>query len=293
MKNLSFVLRAALAFGLLTPMVGVSEESGPQLGADQASVEKVSTPVYHPNLSQFQPHFGTYEYTVSWQGIPAAEATIKVEQEGLRYRIIADARTYSGIDIFYKLRYRAEGLISAVDLTPIKTIIDQRENRTVKNTQISFLENGEIESVRSRNGKNAEVKRISTENFTLDPFSAAFLARSLDWKVGDTREFDTFNGKTRYVITLTARDKVKMSINGETRDVWEIVPGVREAGDSKPHKKLREAKIYVTADEHREVLQIVSSVFVGSVKTTLDSFTPSQSSPATHFAKGSERIIIK
>lgn len=290
MKNFFRVLSSVLvlSLGLGLPAALFADEAEPD-GLESA---KVSTPVYHPDLADFQPAFGKYEYTVSWEGIPAAEATISVEQEGMRYRIIADARTYSGIDLLYTLRYRAESLISAVDFSPIKTIIDQRENSTKKSTQISFLENGDIETVRSKNGKDTTVEKFSTDNFTLDPFSASFLARSLDWKVGDTRQFDTFNGKTRYIITLTAKEKVSMRVNGEEREVWVIVPGVRNA-KNEPNKKLREAKIYVTADAKREILQIVSSVFIGSVKTTLDTFTPSTRSPVTHVAQGSQRYFLK
>lgn len=280
-----------IAFGLLVALT--PQASRADQGDERGSVVQVSTPVYHPNFSQFQPSFGTYDYTVSWQGIPAAEASISVEQEGLFYRIIASAKTYSGIDLLYKLRYRAEGLISALDLSPVKTIIDQRENSTFKNTQITFQPNGEIISVRSKNGKDATVERLNTDNFTLDPFAAAFLARSLDWNIGDTKEFDTYNGKTRYIISLTAQDRKTLSVNGEKRDVWEIVPRVRMAGSTENHKKLRQAKIYVTADSRREVLQIVSSVFIGSVKTTLDSFTPSTRSPVTQVAQNAQRIIVK
>lgn len=289
MKTFGSVLTAvftlALAFAAPRLAVAVDEESD-LLNA------KVNTPVYHPDLQEFQPNFGRYDYTVSWEGIPAAECSVTIEQEGMRYRLIAEARTYSGIDLLYKLRYRAESLISALDFSPIKTIIDQRENSTKKSTQISFLENGEIETVRSKNGTDTKVERVSTDNFTLDPFSASFIARSLDWKVGDTREFDTFNGKSRYIITLTAREKVRMKVNGEDRDVWVIVPGVRNT-KNEPNKKLREAKIYVTADTKREVLQIVSKVFIGSVKTTLDTFTPSTRSPVTHVAQGSQRFFLK
>ena len=291
MKTVSYIMSGFVALCLGAVLPGISLADTPQPFAADAG--KVSTPVYLPGSDDFHPPLGKYDYTVSWEGIPAAEASISVEQEGLHYRIIADARTYSGIDLLYTLRYRAESLISSIDFTPIKTIIDQRENSTKKSTQISFLENGDIETVRSKNGKDTVVETLNTENFTLDPFSASFLARSLDWKVGDTREFDTFNGKTRYIITLTAKDKVTMDVNGEERPVWVIVPGVRSADTNKPNKKLREAKIYVTADSKREVLQIVSSVFISSVKTTLDTFTPSTRTAVTHVAKENQTHFLK
>ena len=158
-----------------------------------AEVE-IRTPVYAPSGShEFQQ--GTYGYEISWQGIPAAEATVKVERVGRQYRLVATAKTLSFVDMFYKLRYRAEGLISAEDYTPRKMIIDQRENSRIKNTKVKFLRNGEIHSVLAKKDGDRKELQFRPGNFTLEPFSAAFLARSLDWTPGQEREFDTFDGK--------------------------------------------------------------------------------------------------
>lgn len=235
---------------------------------------QVSTPVYHPQFSAIDFPLGTYTYTVSWQGIPAAEATLSVDQEGLQYKVQAKAKTYSGIDILYKLRYEASGTLSAVDFSPIETDIAQQENSRIRNTQIKFLENGDISAIRCQVGKDTKSMTFDPGNFTLDPFSAAFVARGLNWEMGKTAEFDTFNGKTRYLIQLTAIDHVIMNVNGVDRPVWVISPKVQKLTTTDTDQKLREAKIYLTDDKEREVLQIVSEVFIGSVKTKLDSFTP-------------------
>lgn len=261
--------------------VGLCLLLGLSLSVAQASAQtnevealKVSTPVYVPVAGEFSPPFGTYTYEVSWQGIPAAEVSISLKESDGRYRIVTAARTNSAIDIFYKLRYRAEGLISADTLSPYKTFIDNRENSRQRLVQMTFHENGQIEAVRSQTGKDSVISRLNTGNFTLDPFSAAFLARSLPWETGMSREFDTFNGKTRYLITLTASEKVKMVVNGRTRDVWVVSPTVKNLNNPASNSKLREAKIYVTADQEREILQIVSKVFIGAVTTKLVSFSP-------------------
>ena len=255
---------------------------------------KVTTPVYRPAMSEFSPALGTYVYEVAWQGIPAATLTVNVEQEGLRYHIDTEAKTNKAIDVFYKLRYYGEAKISAIDLMPYETYIDSRENKKVKTARISFLENGEILSVRTRNGKQEPLLKFDPNNFTLDPFSAAFLARSLNWKKGETKKFDTFNGKTRYLISLTAEDKVNMKINDQKKDVWVISPKVKKLTETNPKKKLREAKIYVTADSAREILLIASEVFVGTVTTTLKSFTPStRPAPRTTFAKSKRELFFE
>lgn len=267
-------IRNVLLFGLVCLMISVIPVAygDEELTADQV---QISTPVYHPNFSEIDFPRGTYNYTVSWQGIPAADATASIEQEGLKYRLGIQARTYSGIDILYKLRYNAQSLISAVDFSPYKTIIDQQENSKLKNTQITFLDNGEINAIRTTVGKDTKSITFTPNNFTLEPFSAAFLARSLDWKLGDTIELDAFNGKSRYLVKLTAVDKIKAKINDQDRDVWVISPKVTNLTSPEQTNKLREARIYVTADKAREILKIESEVFIGTVTTELVSYSPS------------------
>ena len=252
----------------------------------------VKTPSYRPEDPNFDPPLGTYTYSTSWQGIPAATLTVTIAHEGDKYRVISTAKTVRAIDIFYKLRYRGEGLVSAENLTPIKSIFDQTENSKEKNTQITYFDSGDILAVRSEKGKGSKVLRFNPHNMTLDPFSASLLARSLNWEVGQTREFDTFNGKSRYLLSLTAEDKVSMRVNGVDKDVWVIVPHVSNLTAKSADKKLRSAKIYVTADNRRDVLKIVSSVFIGSVTTRLDGFEPQGVPAGTQMAKN-HRIFLE
>jgi hypothetical protein len=243
---------------------------------------KITTPKYQPEDSRFHPRLGSYEYSVGWEGINAASCTLKVARQGDTYVVDASARTYSGVDLLYKLRYGAVGIISAKDLTSINLEIDHRENSRQKNISIDFTPQLKgIHAVRSKGANDPDKKEISftTDNFTLDPISAVFLARSLNWKVGDTKHFDVFNGKSRYIISLTAVERKSIRYQGEDRPVIVITPQVRNLTTTKPRSKLRQAYIYVSDDELREVLRIESSVFIGRVITELDSFTPADDSP--------------
>ncbi len=243
---------------------------------------KISTPQYRPESAAFSPRLGTYEYSVGWEGINAASCTVTIERRGGAYVVEAAARTYSGVDLLYKLRYGAVGTISANDLTSINLSIDHQENSRRKNIAIDFdplnqtTHRRTINAVRSKGADDPDKKTLSfiTDNFTLDPIAAVFLARSLDWKIGDTRHFDVFNGKSRYFISLTAQDKTVIRYKGEQRPVIVITPQVRNLTTTKPRSKLRQAYIYVSDDALREVLRIESSVFIGRVITELDSFTP-------------------
>lgn len=277
-----------ILFCILLPGVLVADTQS----EDPESV-KIITPVYRPD---FSPALGTYTYTISWQGIPAAEVRVGVEREGLSYKIWTKLKTYSAIDLFYKLRYSADAKLSVVDFAPIQSVYRAQENSRVKEAELTFMNDGEIHAIRRSKGRDPEYKRFSTDNFTLDPFSAGFIARGIDWEVGKTNVFDAYNGKSRYLISLTATGKKILKVNGIERSVWVIEPRVQKIGDT-GKSKLRQAKIYLTDDSFREILEIESEVFVGSVRTELEKFQPSTHSVpgtqvATHYLMG-EEVSVK
>jgi len=275
MKEFIFLFKLLLCSLVLSGGVALADDSIP---ADQISL---TTPVYKPT---FHPALGTYTYEVSWQGIPAAEVKVGVEQSGGKYSIWTKVRTYGAIDLFYKLRYQARAKLSSVDFSPLQSVYHQTENSRIKDTELTFMPNGQIHSIRRKKGADPVYYSFNPNNFTLDPFSASFIARGVDWEVGKSNEFDAFNGKSRYLLTLTAEKKITMEVNGVERPVWVIKPHV-ETLTSKSPSKLREAWIYMTADSFREILEIKSEVFIGTVKTKLDSFEPSRiSHPGTQLA---------
>jgi hypothetical protein len=269
-------LRNRLLQSAVCLLLAISLVISPAVGAAEIKPEDVviTTPTYKAQTDKFHPPLGMYEYSVKWEGIGAAKLFVSVDREGDKYKIATVARTNSFVDIFYKLRYAATGVLKAETLLPTETKISSKENHRIRKAKLEFLPNGNIKSLYWRKGRETEKREFDPGNFMLDPFSAAFLARSLDWKKGDSRKFDTYNGKSRYLIQLTAVDETTLKVNGKDRKVFVIEPRVRKLTEEKDSKKLRSAKIYVTADEKREILKIVSSVFVGSVTTKLEAYTP-------------------
>jgi hypothetical protein len=234
----------------------------------------VSTPVYAINHEQFVPPLGQYTYTVSWQGIPAAESTLTVTKEKGQYKIETKARTKSFIDIFYKLRYSSIGFLSSDTYRPTFSEFEQQENSRHKSLKMIFNGSGDINvTKKNTKGQITEIT-FNPNNLTLDPYGASFIARAQNWEPGEVRQFDTYNGRSRYLITLAAIEKIKMDVNGVEKDVWVIEPKVMSLADMKSNTKLRKAKIYVTADKNRDIVKIWSEVFVGAVTTKLRKYEP-------------------
>jgi Protein of unknown function (DUF3108) len=275
--GIGFQYRRRLVSLVALGSVLLDRSARPVMADDYISPDlvKVSTPHYQPWTARFEPRLGVYRYTVSWEGIPAASATLTVDEVGQNFKIVAAARTYSGIDLLYRLRYTAEGVIEGFSLSPVRLTIDHQENSRTKNIKVEFSPSGEIHSTRmQRVGQPVEEIRFHSLNTTLDPIGAAFLARSLEWEVGDVRSFDVFNGKSRYLISLEAIGREVIEHGGVNRPTIVISPQVRNLTTKEPVQKLRQARMYISEDENRDMLRLVSSVFIGSVTTELDSFEP-------------------
>ncbi|MFO8112543.1 MAG: DUF3108 domain-containing protein [Desulfosalsimonadaceae bacterium] len=259
--------------------------AGNAVYADRIPADEVEivTPVYSPEPENFTPRFGEYVYAVSWQGIPAGTLEIRLAQSGNDYRIEASARTNKFIDFFYKLRFNTEAFVSAATLHPRSSVYDSRQNKRRERTKIEFLPGGEIHSTHEDHRGTVKELRFQPNNLTLDPFSAVFLALSLTWEVGDTRVFDTFTGKSRYLVELTAVEKTTISVKGSDREAVVISPRVKNLTRKDPSEgedKLRGARIYVSTDPSREILRISGDVFIGTVDTEMISFLPSETGSA-------------
>jgi hypothetical protein len=249
------------------------------------STIQVKTETYVPDFTDFKR--GTYVYEVSWKGIPVAEASVEVDslitKEGKEsYKVEAKAATNKVIDVFYKLRHSSDSSFDAESLRPMKFTSIQTENSRKRSSEISFGKNGEISSFTEKNGRIEDERRFTSDNLTLDPISAAFLARSIPIEIGKKVDFDVYNAKNRYLISFLVVEIENIRVEGsskksgkEMRLAYKVVPSIQKLTDSEGEKRFSKATIWISADEHRDVLKIESEVLVGSIGAYLKKFSPS------------------
>ncbi len=240
---------------------------------------KVKTSPHLPFTTDFRS--GVYRYDVSWQGIPVAEASVAVQRGDLSgvpfFHVRADAKTVSAIRLFYKLKHRSEAMFRADTLEPFTFYSRDTERRKQKYRQVYFEGGGKIRFKAWKNGKARADDEFFSENSTLDPFSAAFLARSLPINVGSVKEFDVFNGKHRFLITFEVTGREVLDTNQGKRNAFKVVPSVRKLTDSSGEEsRLKSATIWISADSYRDILKVESKVLIGSVTAELDRFYPSE-----------------
>jgi len=231
-------------------------------------------------VSEFTPRLGTFYYVVHWADSKVADATITIERDGDYYRMIADEETTKFLDRIYRIRYRGETVIRAEDLVPVETVIDEERGKKKTTEQIRYDGDGKAEVVVSKKEPDAPVQQeaylINEETFAIDMFSAIFLARSFDWQENESQQFDVFSGKKRYLVTLDCIGKTVFQEGDIKIDAWVIRPGVLKQNDPDAKTKHSEARVYLSADESRDLLKIKTKIGLGTVKMKLLRYEPNR-----------------
>ena len=238
----------------------------------------ISTVAYKPGTVPIPD--GAYRYRVSWQGISVAQAVITVTHFDNEFgqhllSVVAEARSARSIRWLYDLVHRTETILDAETFRPVMLLSEQKENSREMITQVVFRPDHTIKSYRWRKGRDSSTYEFKSENLTLDPISAAFLARTQPAEIGHALSFDVYNGKHRYLISMTPKDRKRIKLrSGVEREVFRVVPAVQRLTDSKGEDRLKSATVFVAADGTQEPLRLESKVFIGKVVAELESFEP-------------------
>lgn len=287
-RSLNLILSATRVNVVSTLVLVVLSFLAQPAAADYIQPEQVSikTESYVPRDTNFD--FGTYDYAVNWQGIPVAKSSVAVipgrTENGVKtITVRATVETSSVIALFYKLKHVSESVFRADSMAPIIFSSVQTENSRTKSREVRFGNEGQISSTlwswKTGAAVPEEQHDFKSENTTVDPITATFLARSLEVNEGQEVGFDVFNGKHRFLITLKRGATEKVKVNRIVQEAFRVTPGVKKLTDTEGEKRLREATIWVSTDGRRNILKLESKVFVGAVRAELIRFTPSTPSP--------------
>jgi hypothetical protein len=271
-RLINFICAVALLLGVKS--TSLADYIPPELVKVSTSKVSNQTLVFNP---------GKYSYTISWQGIPVASADIVLGESPQLNRVDytphagdvtmrVSAKTGKVISLLYKLRHTSESTFNLPELRPIAFTSDQTENSKYRRTEILFSPNHSIASrIWKQPGDSvpSETSEFTSESFTLDPLFGALIARSLPVDMSTHTGFDVWNGKHRYLITfkVEGQDYIEIGKNKVLAD--RVVPNVQKLTDSEGEKRIKSCKMWVSADDRREILKVESKVLVGSITATL------------------------
>jgi len=238
-------------------------------GANEILIDPETIPVYQPKHYPFQG--GEKQiYRASWNGLvsvaTAEISTVPTIIDGKKvYRVQVEAKSSGMLDFIWKMRDTITSTFDAKALSPARFTFSQRENSKVIDTEARLDHTGKRWAVnRQEKGKQAKIYEFESQN-TVDPITAVYLARSVDFKVGDRLYFKIFGGRYQYLLELTVEKKEPVEITWGKVEAYRIVPRIQNLTKRGYAERFNEATIWMSADERRLPVKLSSKIVFGSV----------------------------
>jgi hypothetical protein len=233
--------------------------------------------------NSFNPHLGTYYYEIHWGALPVATAKIIVQKDGPHYSLTSDQQTIGLIDRIYRFHYRGKTVVRTEDLSPMAIVIQEQKGRQKRTLKAQYRKDQSIEVVETvlekKKPPETDTYDISSETHAIDMYSAILLVRSLDWREGRVQQFEVFTGKKRYAVSMKCIGKGILKLNKKQIPAWIIRPHVLKLGDPNAKPRHTNARIYLSADESRDLLKIKTDIGIGGALVWELVYYQAQSNP--------------
>ena len=262
--------------------------------ADQGWLKSLdSVPTYEP---KFHPYAQGEKavYKATWNGILSVATaeiyTTPTVVDGKKViHVRVEAQTSRLLDLIWRMRDTISSTFDAKGLSPSRFTFNQRENSRIIDTEARYNNSTNRWVVnRQQVGKKTKKYEFDSQN-TVDPITAVYLARSVDFKVGDRLYFNVFGGRHRYLLELhvARKEPVEMG-SGRVIEAFRIVPRIRNTTKKGYAQRYSEAAVWISADERRLPIKMMSKIVFGNVylelvqdKTGVQSTAADSSLPAS------------
>jgi len=209
-----------------------------------------------------------YDYRVTWNGIPAANAIVTVTDDVATAlsQLEADVRTNRVIDMLYNFRASLWGAVETKDWQPRGFAFHRHIGRRQESTRIEVGSDGALTGHYLRAGRSEEVKRID-EAGVIDPIAALLRLRHALPTEAKVTHHELFTGETRYRVEIEYVGEETIHLPAGEFAAIKVIPRVLRVG--KKDDRIQEVTAWVTRDAPHTILRVRSDVFIGSVYADL------------------------
>jgi hypothetical protein len=205
-------------------------------------------------------------YQVRWEQVPVAQVSLEVRpveqiRGGAAYHFIFKARTYPVLGILYPVDGTIEGYTDRALTRSFRLEKDMQEGWTRRAYRIDFDWDRGVASYIKRK----EVRRrVPLTEGTLDMISILYYARSLPLKEGLTMTRPLSSGKRIHHVRARVLRKETIMVVGRSWPSYLIETDVREAGGVFKDSERPRLLLWISADDRKIPIKIVSKVRVGA-----------------------------
>lgn len=217
-------------------------------------------------------------YQVRWLFVVAGHVDIAVQPDDQQAdptsrHFSLTAQTLPFIDIFHKVRDQIDAF---TDREVTHSLVYQKVQSGSSNRDIEILFDWRNRTARYRNFDKSEPP-VSIPKGTLDPLSAYFYMRTLDFSTDDEISRPVTDGKKLVIghARILGRERIKVPA-GEF-DCFLVEPDMKEVRGVFEKEKNARLLVWLTADCRHLLVRAKSKVVVGSFVAELVSVTPPDS----------------
>lgn len=235
--------------------------------------EKTVTLLPRGDFPNPRPLIATYNF--GWNELVAATAQIQFDKSGPSLQLQGNGHTVGLVRALWKFDVRHRALADATTLRPITMRqVDEVRSKTVT-TDVVFQRNS-LERVRTdtKSKKPRKPKTFSFAGGIFDMHSALLYLRSQPLHQGEVYRVVVYPATSPYLATLTVTARERITIAAGAYPAIKLAVQLNKVGshrDLEPHKKFREASVWISDDSDRILLRVEASIFIGKVFAELQS----------------------
>ena len=275
---LSPLKKSFMLFAFMTTMAFVPHlNPPPQYHAENSPVVASSAceTVYNNAFQNGEELVYKIYYNLNFVWIPAGEVTFRVDDEGTRYHLSAEGRTYSSYEWFYKAYNKLDSYVDKNTFLPQTSIRWVKENRYKLYDKVQFDQKNRKAEFERGDTKDAIGKRgsVNLNDCMHDMLSAIYYSRTLDYsqaQAGQDFPMKVFLDEETYSLKYRFVGKEEKNIRGLGKySTMKFIPQLVAGNVFNDNSQM---KIWASDDSNRLPLMIESPVSVGSVKVVLKSY---------------------
>jgi hypothetical protein len=242
--------------------------------ASPAAWEKtVSTPERGAFLNP-RPLHATYQF--GWNDLVAATAEISFGRSDNRLELVGTGQTIGVVRALWRFQVQHRAVADAATLRPILMHQVDEVRSKIITTDLVFNPGG---VVRTRTDSKAQ-KPPTPKNFYFpglcDLHTALLFIRSQPLTAGSVQRLVVYPATTGYLATITVVGRENLTVAAGSYKAIKLdlqLSKINKQRELEPHKKFRQASVWLSDDADRLLLRIEAKIFVGTVFAEMQSVT--------------------
>lgn len=217
-------------------------------------------------------------YRFGWSGIAAATARIGLAKEGDRFELTGTGGTTGLARTLWPYDVRHRALVEAGSLRPLHVEETEELRRKSVTTALKFRPAGVTSDRAERRAEGVKEKTRHFEFPNVQSVGSALLfLRSQALNDGAIYRVVVYPATSAYLVTVVVMGREPITVRAGAFNAIRlkvVMSKVGKDGQLEPHKKFREATVWLSNDNNRLVLRIEAQVFIGKVFAELDEVQP-------------------